>query len=411
MSEFPTTVMQDTLESVRQFWERHARRDPLWAILSYHAKRDGKWDTERFFETGANEIAAMLCELDAQGIVPNRGSALDFGCGVGRLTQALGPHFGRVVGVDISPGMCDLARELNRFPNAVSYICNDAPDLRVLHDGTFDFIVSSIVLQHLQPELAAGYLREFFRVLAPGGIMVVQLPSHRRRADQRAPISLAMPDEAYRASLVVHRVPDGPVAASQEIMLDVDATNLSAIDWVRRDFGVIRVGNHWLDAAGSRMLARDDGRTSLPSSLGSRQTCRVPLTIKAPSEAGEYLCEIDLAHEGVLWFHDRESPVVRFAVRVGPAQDGDRAAEPVGSGSYASTSPGEAPELPPISGAEPQADESEAFPMHGVRLNAVVRLIADCGGTLLHVENDRTCGEDWVSYRYIVRKDGLQDHS
>jgi SAM-dependent methyltransferase len=405
--------MKDTLESVRQFWDRHARRDPLWAILSYTAKRDGKWDTTRFFETGANEIAAMLCELDAQGIVPNRGSALDFGCGVGRLTQALGPHFGRVVGVDISPEMCDLATELNRFPKTISYVCNDAPDLRVLHDDTFDFIVSSIVLQHLQPELAVGYLREFFRVLAPAGIMVVQLPSHRRRGDERAPISVPMPDDAYRASLVVDRVPHRVVASSQEIMLNVDVTNLSAIDWLRRDFGVIRVGNHWLDATGSRMLARDDGRTSLPSSLGSLQTCRVPLTIKAPAEAGEYLCEIDLAHEGVLWFHDRDSPVVRFMVRVGPAQDSDSdtTAELVDSGRYANMSPGQAPERPSIISADPQADDSGAFPMFGVRLSSVVQLIADCGGTLLHVENDRTCGEDWVSYRYIARNDAPDGRS
>jgi SAM-dependent methyltransferase len=400
--------MTDTLESVQQFWDRHARRDPLWAILSYTAKRDGKWDTTRFFETGANEIAAMLGELDAQGIVPNRGSALDFGCGVGRLTQGLGPHFGRVVGVDISPKMCELATELNRFPTTISYICNDASHLRVLQNNTFDFIVSSIVLQHLQPELALGYLTEFFRVLAPGGIMVVQLPSHRRRADQRAPISVPMPDDAYRASLVAHHVPDRAVAPSQEIMLDVDVTNHSAIDWLRRDFGVIRVGNHWLDAAGSRMLARDDGRTSLPSSLGSRQTCRVPLTIKAPAEAGQYLCEIDLAHEGVLWFHDRESPVVRFMVRVGPAQDSDTAAEPVDTGTYASMSPDHAPEPQPINGPDPQADDSAAFPMFGVRLTSVVQLIANCGGTLLHVENDRTCGEDWISYRYIAQKDGAR---
>jgi SAM-dependent methyltransferase len=397
--------MTDTLESVRQLWERHAKRDPLWAILSYDAKRDGKWDTTRFFETGAHEISAMLGELDAQGIVTNRRSALDFGCGVGRLTQALGPHFASVVGVDISREMCNLATEFNRFPKTISYICNDAPDLRVLPDHTFDFIVSSIVLQHLQPELAVGYLKEFFRVLAPDGIMVVQLPSHRRRADQRAPISAPMPDDAYRASMVVHRVPDRAVAPSQEIMLDVDVTNLSAIDWLRRDYGVIRVGNHWLDATGSGMLARDDGRTSLPGTMGSRQKCRVPLTIKAPAEPGEYLCAIDLAHEGVLWFHDRDSPMVRFMVRVESAQDCDTSADLREGGSYASMSSSELPALEPIVGADTKAVDSETFPMFGVRLNSVVQLIAESGGTLLHVENDRTCGEDWVSYRYIAKKD------
>ena len=44
--------MTDVLEDSRNYWDRHARRDPLWAILSDAAKRDGQWDTTRFFDTG-----------------------------------------------------------------------------------------------------------------------------------------------------------------------------------------------------------------------------------------------------------------------------------------------------------------------------------------------------------------------
>jgi len=39
-------------------------------------------------------------------------------------------------------------------------------------------------------------------------------------------------------------------------------------------------------------------------------------------------------------------------------------------------------------------------------VHSVVGLIADHGATLLHVENDRSCGDDWVSYRYFVRAGG-----
>ncbi len=42
---------------------------------------------------------------------------------------------------------------------------------------------------------------------------------------------------------------------------------------------------------------------------------------------------------------------------------------------------------------------------------AQVRLIANRGETLLHAENDRTCGEDWVSYRYIARNDAAHGDS
>jgi SAM-dependent methyltransferase len=372
--------MSQTLEPIRQFWEEHARRDPLWAVLSDGAKRDGQWDTAAFFETGVTDIGSLLRELDAQRILFNHGAALDFGCGVGRLTQALAPHFARTVGVDISAGMLDLATSRNRFPDRVSYICNQAEDLGAFQDGTFDFLVSHIVLQHLPPEISVGYLREFFRVLTPGGVLVFQLPSHRRQP-------VVMPDHAYRASLAVSGIPGRGVSPLEKIALDVAITNRSAIEWSRRVFGLLRVGNHWLDAAG-RPVARDDGRASLPDSLPPGATCHVPLAINAPNDAGEYQCEIDIAHEGILWFHDKGSSSSTFSVRV-DAQPAD-----------APTHTGLTTQM------QTDTENLGGFPMYGLSVQNVVDLIANCGGTLLHIENDRSCGDDWMSYRYIVRNRG-----
>jgi SAM-dependent methyltransferase len=385
------------LEPIRQFWEEHARRDPLWAVLSDGAKRDGQWDSAAFFATGVTEIGSLLRDLDAQGIIFSRGAALDFGCGVGRLTQALAPHFARAVGIDISPSMLDVANRRNRFPERVSYVSNQTADLRVFPDGTFDFLVSHIVLQHLPPEITVGYLREFFRVLAPAGVLVFQLPSHRRRP-------VVMPDDAYRASLAVSGMPGRGVGPSEEITLDVAITNRSAIEWSRRDFGLLRVGNHWLDATG-QPVARDDGRTSLPASLPPGATCHLPLTITAPGDAGEFLCEIDLVHEGILWFHDKGSSPVSFVIRV----DARPAGVPARAGQEATATRagafGNAPNHgPAISiGTDTDAENLGGFPMNGLGVQSVVGLIADCGGTLLHIENDRSCGDDWMSYRYVVR--------
>ena len=370
--------MTHALDPIRQFWEEHARRDPLWAVLSDGAKRDGQWNAAAFFETGVTDIAALLRELDAQEILFNHGAALDFGCGVGRLTQALAPNFARTVGVDISAGMLDVAASANRFPDRVSYVCNQATDLRLFTDGAFDFLVSHIVLQHLPPEMTVAYLREFFRVLAPAGVLVFQLPSHRRRP-------VVMPDDAYRASLTVSGVPGRGVSPLEEIVLSVAVSNRSTIAWSRRVFGLLRVGNHWLDAAG-QSVARDDGRASLPDSLPPGAMCDLPLTITAPNAAGDYQCEIDVAHEGIVWFQDKGSSSVTFTVRVDgrPAS----AASPAGR----TTTP-------------PQTDTENlgGFPMHGMRVQSVADLIAECGGTLLHIESDRSCGDDWMSYRYVVR--------
>jgi len=49
------------------------------------------------------------------------------------------------------------------------------------------------------------------------------------------------------------------------------------------------------------------------------------------------------------------------------------------------------------------AENVGGFPMNGMSVQSVVSLIADCGGTLLHMDSDRSCGDDWMSYRYVVR--------
>jgi SAM-dependent methyltransferase len=408
-----SVAMTDVLEESRNYWDRHARRDPLWAILSDAAKRDGRWDTTRFFDTGLSEISSILYELDSQGIALRTGAALDFGCGVGRLTQALAPHFDRVVGVDVSPAMLELAERLNQFPGKASYVCSTGSSLHAFEDDAFDLVVTSIVLQHVEPEIALVYLHEFFRVLSPAGIVVFQLPSHGRRRTERAPVSIVhpMPDTAYCASLVVTCVPRRTVTPGAEITLQVEITNLSAFAWSQREFGVMAVGNHWFDGAGGRLVIRDDGRTSLPGTLAPGATCRVPLLIKAPQDSGEYQCEVDVAHEGVLWFHGRGSRVVRFPVRVGGREDSD--ADVVGDEggpipdrgtSAAAPSDERSIEAPSAATADTNTEDPGAFPMYGIPLNVVVATIARCGGTLLHVDNDRSCGDDWVSYRYFVRK-------
>jgi 2-polyprenyl-3-methyl-5-hydroxy-6-metoxy-1,4-benzoquinol methylase len=387
----------------QDYWDRQAQRDPLWAILSDATKREGKWDVSRYFQTGSGEIASILYELEAQGFEVRRGAALDFGCGVGRLTQAMATQFERVVGVDVSPRMHELATRFNQHPSVVSYVCNQTADLRVFANHSFDFIVSNIVLQHIVPEIACSYLREFFRVLAPGGIAVFQLPSHRRRTTSRPSEAITTPlsDAAYVASIVVS-APPRAVAPDEEVTLQVELTNASVFDWIQRKHGVFSVGDHWLDASGVRMLTRDDGRTRLPEILRAGQTCRLPLVVHAPAERGDYVCEVDVVHEGVLWFKDRGSPVARLLVHVE-----DRA----GAAANPATTPADASLPAAVAPVEYHAavesnsavEDPGEFPMYGVPLDTVVQLIEANAGTLLHVENDRSCGDDWVSYRYFVR--------
>jgi ubiquinone/menaquinone biosynthesis C-methylase UbiE len=160
-----------SLDKLKNAWEGLASRDALSAILTDDSKAGGKWDLAEFMATGDAEIETVMNHLAAIGHPPDfRGAALDFGCGVGRLTQALARRFAACVGVDISEQMVRQADLLNQYPHC-RYVASSAKRLP-FEDTSFAFLYSNIVLQHVPRALAKNYLREFIRVLAPGGVLV-----------------------------------------------------------------------------------------------------------------------------------------------------------------------------------------------------------------------------------------------
>jgi SAM-dependent methyltransferase len=72
--------------------------------------------------------------------------------------------------------MIEQAKHFDRHPGTCHYILNDRADLQMFESASFGFIYSNIVLQHIEPRYQRGYIREFVRVLAPGGVLVFQLP-------------------------------------------------------------------------------------------------------------------------------------------------------------------------------------------------------------------------------------------
>jgi SAM-dependent methyltransferase len=171
------------LKDVQRLFDRWGATDPLWAVLSWPRMRGNRWEPERFFRTGVDEIARVLGVLRAVDLPLRFGRALDFGCGVGRLTQALALHFEEVWGVDIAPSMVRRAEAYNRHGNRCRYIINESPNLRLFADGMFDFIYTNLTLQHLEPQYAKGYMSDFLRIAAPRGVVVFHQPSGHRVPD------------------------------------------------------------------------------------------------------------------------------------------------------------------------------------------------------------------------------------
>ncbi|MGH9208583.1 MAG: class I SAM-dependent methyltransferase [Acidimicrobiales bacterium] len=123
-------------------------------------------------------VASLLGEAERLGVQVHFDTALDFGCGVGRLTRGLSRYFEHVVGLDIAESMVKRARSMNADLPGCTFEVHTGDDLRSTITSSVDFVVCLFVLQH-QPSTSAieTYMREFVRVLRPGGLAVVQMPS------------------------------------------------------------------------------------------------------------------------------------------------------------------------------------------------------------------------------------------
>jgi len=166
------------MDKYREQWEKLGVDDPYWAVLASPDKKGGKWGRVEFFNTGKKEIANVLRKTSTLGIKINRSVALDFGCGLGRLSRALANEFGKVIAIDVSSSMLKEARRINHDITNIEFIHNISEDLIAIPENSIDFLYSNIVLQHMPKNSQMRYIREFCRVLSSGGILAIQTPSN-----------------------------------------------------------------------------------------------------------------------------------------------------------------------------------------------------------------------------------------
>ncbi len=263
------------LAELQKHWHTYGKEDPLWAILTVPEFKGGKWDPDAFFQNGVQEIGEQMDIIHALGMELRHGRALDFGCGVGRLTQALCLHFDECHGVDIAPSMIEAARAFNRHGDKCHYHLNEADNLHLFADDQFDFIYTVIVLQHMQPAYSRRYLQEFMRILAPGGLLVFQLPvelipappvslaspmppppSFRQRIQQwvgrvrqrpspsQPPLPALPTEEPFQPRMEMHAVPKGDVlallSAAGGMVKEIRQDNWAGPAWISYTYYVVK---------------------------------------------------------------------------------------------------------------------------------------------------------------------------
>jgi len=145
-------------EEVARYWDENA---DSWA----DQVRKG-WD---YYREYFNNPAFLRFTGDLVGK-----KVLDAGCGEGYNTRLLGRSGARMVGVDISQRMIEFAREEERRePFGIRYEVASYSDLSLFDDASFDAVVSFMALMD-GPKYDHA-VREFFRVLRPGGELVFSI--------------------------------------------------------------------------------------------------------------------------------------------------------------------------------------------------------------------------------------------
>ena len=190
-------------------WERLAALDPYHAVLTSEAfRRENLTQLAlmRFFESGERHVDWIFQNIRKRidpEFLPR--SALDFGCGVGRILIPFARNCERVVGVDVSQKMIQEARNhlSARSITNVELVQSDDGLRRV--EGTFDLVHSFVVLQHIPVSRGERIFGRLVEKLNDKGVGAIHL-TFRNRAPLAARLSRAIKKNVPLARGVVNLI-------------------------------------------------------------------------------------------------------------------------------------------------------------------------------------------------------------
>jgi ubiquinone/menaquinone biosynthesis C-methylase UbiE len=142
-----------------------------------HYDWDGKTWNRNFTELRTRDVAVMsLGEINSKKI-------LDVGCGDGTYSHVMMKLGAIVSGQDLNYDNIELAKNrindlsnLSKADSKGQFVCGNAKKLH-FDSNSFDCVFSSDFFEHIDLNLKKEVLAEIYRVLKPGGILVIKTPN------------------------------------------------------------------------------------------------------------------------------------------------------------------------------------------------------------------------------------------
>lgn len=143
--------------------------------ISFHDQIAAEWDRKYAKKSFRSRQAAFEKCLPSQQLF---GKWLDAGCGTGFLSRWIADKGASVESVDLAPGMLELfTHRRNKYAAKDRLKEPRVADINFLPypGNTFDGVLCSSVLEYVEDPAAA--LKEFRRVLCPGGWLAISVPN------------------------------------------------------------------------------------------------------------------------------------------------------------------------------------------------------------------------------------------